>query len=37
MGVSLFPCIRLVVEDVNVAVTDLQEVDVPGDNVSLEV
>jgi hypothetical protein len=35
MGMSLFPCIR--VEDMDVSVANLQEVDVPSDNVSLEV
>jgi hypothetical protein len=30
MGVSLFPCIRFVVKDVDVAVADLQEINVAG-------
>ena len=37
VGVRLFPGVRLVVEDVDVAVTDLQEVDVAGNNVGLDV
>src|SRR6266852_2369505 len=37
VGVSLFPRVWLVVEDVDVSVADLQEVDVSSDNVGLEV
>ena len=37
VGVRFFAGIRFVVEDVNVSVADLQEVDVTGDNGTLEV
>ncbi len=37
MRVRFAACIRLVVEDVDVSVANLQEVDVSGDNVSLEI
>ena len=37
VSVRFFACFRFVVEDVNVSVADLQEVDVTGDNVAIEV
>ena len=37
MGVRFFACIRLVVKNVHMSVSDLQKVGVAGDNVTLEV
>jgi len=37
VGVRFFVCLRFVVKDVKVPVANLQEVDVAGDNVALEV
>jgi len=37
VGVRFFSCIRLVVEDMQVTIPDLEEINVAGDDLSLEV